>query len=69
MRRLALRQRHLDNPAPAQTPCPVVQLKKWLTEEMGEEVKNLNKDTVLIKTTEPGKANRVLEIRQELSKR
>ncbi len=54
----------LDNPKSVQ------QLKKWLTEEIGEEVEDLRKDTVsgLIKTVEDGKAKRVLEIRRELSK-
>lgn len=53
-----------------ENPKSVQQLKKWLTEEIGEEVEDLKKDTVsgLIKTTEEGKAKRVLEIRQELSK-
>lgn len=54
----------LDNPKSVQ------QLKKWLTEEIGEEVEDLRKDTVsnLIKTVDVGKARRMLEIRQELSK-
>lgn len=54
----------LDNPKSVQ------QLKKWLTEEIGEEVEDLRKDTVsgLIKTVEEGRAKRVLEIRRELSK-
>ncbi|WP_410512072.1 DNA polymerase [Paenibacillus sp. BR2-3] len=54
----------LDNPKSVQ------QLKKWLTEEIGEEVDNLRKDTVsgLIETADEGRAKRVLEIRQELSK-
>lgn len=54
----------LDNPKSVQ------QLSKWLTEEMGEEITNLRKDTVkeLIKTTDDGAAKRMLEIRQELSK-
>ncbi|MNB88935.1 DNA polymerase I [compost metagenome] len=54
----------LDNPKSVQ------QLKKWLAEEIGEEVEDLRKDTVsgLIDTVEPGKAKRVLEIRRELSK-
>ncbi|WP_059050809.1 DNA polymerase [Paenibacillus senegalimassiliensis] len=54
----------LDNPKSVQ------QLKKWLTEEIGEEVENLRKDTVagLIKSVDDGKAKRVLEIRRELSK-
>ncbi|MEJ9219527.1 DNA polymerase [Paenibacillus glucanolyticus] len=54
----------LDNPKSVQ------QLKKWLTEEIGEEVDNLRKDTVssLIEGADDGRAKRVLEIRQELSK-
>lgn len=54
----------LDNPKSVQ------QLKKWLTEEIGEEVDNLRKDTVssLIEGADEGRAKRVLEIRQELSK-
>lgn len=54
----------LDNPKSVQ------QLKKWLAEEIGEEVEDLKKDTVsgLIKTVEEGRAKRVLEIRRELSK-
>ena len=53
----------LDNPNSAK------QLLKWL-EEAGEEVENLQKATVekLVNTLEEGKARRVLEIRQELSK-
>ncbi|MCL6456972.1 MAG: DNA polymerase [Gorillibacterium sp.] len=51
-------------------PKSVQQLRKWLTEEIGEEVEDLQKETVsdLIKTVEEGKAKRVLEIRRELSK-
>lgn len=54
----------LDNPKSVQ------QLKKWLSEEIGDEIEDLKKDTVsnLIDTVEEGKAKRVLEIRQELSK-
>lgn len=54
----------LDNPKSVQ------QLKKWLSEEIGEEVEDLKKDTVsgLIDSVEEGKAKRVLEIRRELSK-
>lgn len=54
----------LDNPKSVQ------QLKKWLTEEIGEEVEDLKKDTVsgLIESVEEGRAKRVLEIRRELSK-
>jgi len=51
-------------------PKSVQQLSKWLTEELDEEVDNLRKDTVskLIDKVDEGKAKRVLEIRQELSK-
>lgn len=54
----------LDNPKSVQ------QLTKWLEEETGEEVANLQKGTVsgLIEKLDEGKAKRVLEIRQELSK-
>ncbi|EFM10143.1 DNA-directed DNA polymerase [Paenibacillus curdlanolyticus YK9] len=54
----------LDNPKSVQ------QLSKWLAEETGEEVENLQKGTVskLIDKLDEGKARRVLEIRQELSK-
>lgn len=54
----------LDNPKSVQ------QLSKWLTEETGEEITNLRKDTVkdLIKVTDDGAAKRMLEIRQEISK-
>ncbi|GIP14371.1 DNA polymerase [Paenibacillus montaniterrae] len=54
----------LDNPKSVQ------QLSKWLEEEIGEEVENLQKGTVskLIGKLDEGKAKRVLEIRQELSK-
>lgn len=54
----------LDNPKSVQ------QLSKWLQEETGEEVENLQKGTVskLIGKLDEGKAKRVLEIRQELSK-
>lgn len=53
----------LDNPNSAK------QLLEWL-EEAGEEIENLQKATVekLVNTLEEGKARRVLEIRQELSK-
>lgn len=53
----------LDNPNSAK------QLLEWL-EEAGEEVENLQKATVgkMIDTLDDGKAKRVLEIRQELSK-
>lgn len=54
----------LDNPK------SVKQLSKWLTEETGEEIENLQKGTVskLIETIDSTKAKRMLEIRQELSK-
>jgi DNA polymerase len=54
----------LDNPK------SVKQLTKWLEEETGEEIDNLQKATVkeLIKTTDNDTARRMLEIRQELSK-
>ncbi|MBG9567547.1 DNA polymerase [Brevibacillus agri] len=54
----------LDNPKSVQ------QLTKWLEEETGEEVENLQKGTVakLIGKLDEGKAKRVLEIRQELAK-
>src|SRR5690606_9156206 len=54
----------LDNPKSVQ------QLSKWLEEETGTEVANLQKATVskLIDDLDEGKAKRVLEIRQELSK-
>lgn len=54
----------LDNPK------SVKQLTKWLEEETDEEVENLQKATVtsMIENLEDGKAKRMLEIRQELSK-
>lgn len=54
----------LDNPK------SVKQLSKWLTEETGEEITDLQKGTVkeLIKTVDSDIARRMLEIRQELSK-
>ena len=54
----------LDNPK------SVKQLSKWLTEETGEEVTDLQKATVvtMIKTTDSEAARRMLEIRQEISK-
>lgn len=54
----------LDNPK------SVKQLSKWLEEETGEEITDLQKATVkeLIKTTDNDTARRMLEIRQELSK-
>lgn len=64
LREEAIRLTGLDNPKSVQ------QLSKWLTEEIGEEVDNLRKETVsgLIDGLDDGKAKRVLEIRQELSK-
>ncbi|MGV3139424.1 DNA polymerase [Brevibacillus agri] len=60
----AIRLSGLDNPK------SVKQLTGWLTEEIGEEVDNLQKGTVskLIEKIDEGKAKRVLEIRQELAK-
>lgn len=54
----------LDNPK------SIKQLTKWLEEETGEEVKNLQKVTVneLMVTTNSEAARRMLQIRQELSK-
>lgn len=48
----------------------VAQLKKWLSEEMGEEVKSLSKNTVtkLMAKTEEVNTRRVLEIRSMLAK-
>ncbi len=53
-----------------ENPKSVKQLTAWLTEEIGEEVDNLQKGTVskLIEKIDEGKAKRVLEIRRELSK-
>lgn len=53
-----------------QNPKSVKQLSAWLTEETGEEIVDLTKETVkdLIKTTDSGTARRMLELRQELSK-
>ncbi len=53
-----------------ENPKSVKQLTEWLTEEIGEEIDNLQKGTVskLIESIDDGKAKRVLEIRQELSK-
>lgn len=53
-----------------ENPKSVQQLTKWLEEETGEEVENLQKATVsdMIKTLDSEKAVRMLEIRQELSK-
>jgi len=51
-------------------PKSVKQLTKWLKEETGEEITDLQKGTVkeLIETTNSEAAKRMLEIRQELSK-
>lgn len=64
LRQEAIELTGIDNPKSVQ------QLSKWLTEETGEEVENLQKGTVskLIGKLDEGKAKRVLEIRQELSK-
>lgn len=64
LRQEAIALTGLDNPK------SVKQLTKWLEEETGEEVENLQKGTVskLIDKLDEGKARRVLEIRQELSK-
>ncbi|GIO34371.1 DNA polymerase [Paenibacillus albilobatus] len=64
LRQEAITLTGLDNPK------SVKQLTKWLEEETGEEVENLQKGTVskLIDKLDEGKARRVLEIRQELSK-
>lgn len=53
-----------------QNPKSVKQLSAWLTEEIGEELPDLTKGTVakLIQTTDNNKAQRMLEIRQELAK-
>jgi DNA polymerase len=60
----AIRLSGLDNPK------SVKQLTKWLEDETGEEIDNLQKGTVaeMIKTTDSDTARRMLEIRQELSK-
>lgn len=54
----------LDNPKSVQ------QLTKWLQEETGEEISNLQKGTVtnMLETTQSDTARRMLEIRQELAK-
>lgn len=51
-------------------PKSVKQLSAWLTEETGEEVADLQKETVseMIKATDNDTVRRMLEIRQELSK-
>lgn len=53
-----------------ENPKSVQQLTKWLEAETGEEVTDLRKGTVakMIDKLDDGKAKRVLEIRQELSK-
>lgn len=53
-----------------ENPKSVQQLIKWLEEETGENVPDLQKGTVakMIDQLESGKARQVLEIRQELSK-
>lgn len=53
-----------------ENPKSVKQLSKWLVDETGEEITDLQKATVkeLIKTTDSDIARRMLEIRQELSK-
>jgi DNA polymerase len=53
-----------------QNPKSVKQLTKWLEDETGEDITDLQKGTVkeLIETTNSEAAKRMLEIRQELSK-
>ncbi|WP_138090885.1 DNA polymerase [Halalkalibacterium halodurans] len=53
-----------------ENPKSVQQMSKWLEEQTGEKVENLQKGTVskMIDQLDEGKAKRVLEIRQELSK-
>jgi DNA polymerase bacteriophage-type len=53
-----------------ENPKSVKQLTKWLEEETGEEISDLQKGTVkeLLVTTNSDAARRMLEIRQELSK-
>lgn len=53
-----------------ENPKSVKQLTKWLEDETGEGIENLQKGTVkeLIKTVDSDTARRMLEIRQELSK-
>lgn len=60
----AVRISGLDNPK------SVKQLTEWLQEVTGEDVENLQKETVkdMIKTADSCAARRMLEIRQELSK-
>ncbi|MFS1514583.1 DNA polymerase [Chengkuizengella sp. SCS-71B] len=54
----------LDNPN------SVTQLKKWISEKEGIEVKSLNKETVpvLLKEVESEEVRRVLELRKEMAK-
>ncbi len=54
----------IDNPKSVQ------QLTKWLEDEIGEEISDLQKTTVkkMIKSTDSEDAKRMLEIRQELAK-
>ncbi len=51
-------------------PNSVAQIKDWILEETGEEVKSLNKETVpvLIKNAPTDTIKRVLELRQQMSK-
>lgn len=53
-----------------ENPKSVQQLTKWLEKETGEEVADLQKATVkaMVETLDEGKAKRMLQIRQELSK-
>lgn len=53
-----------------QNPNSASQLKEWLNEEVEEEILDIKKKTVknLIGTIDEGKAKRMLQIRQELSK-
>ncbi len=53
-----------------ENPKSVRQLSTWLTEETGEEISDLQKNTVaeLIKATNSDTVRRMLEIRQELAK-
>ena len=52
-------------------PNSIAQLKEWLESETGQEITSLNKKDVpeLIKNTDSDKVKRMLEIRQELSKK
>lgn len=50
-------------------PNSVAQIKKWLEEQDGTEIKSLNKDTLGLLTKEAtGDSKRLLEIRQDMSK-